>query len=223
MNLFTKFIAAFVVLMFSHHSSAYVFESDSTEDRDISFISMKATLSSKIIHFRWDVEREEKGAFFQIEKSTDKESWRKVTRVKSVGNHNQRHTYEVSEINFAEGVHEFFRIKRIDNSGKETVLDVVNINHPVLTNMLLVPIQGKVNKLMALSYDSKISGFVNISVVNEEGDVAFETQQEVVEGYNRLELNIKLYEGGNYVVKIRDAFDNKISKRLTIYNKRRKR
>ncbi|MCH2229393.1 MAG: hypothetical protein MK105_03530 [Crocinitomicaceae bacterium] len=223
MNLFTKFIAAFVVLMLSHHSSAYVFESDSTEDRDISFVSMVATLSSKIIHFRWDVEREKKGAYFQIEKSIDKETWKKVTRVKSIGNHNERHTYEVSEINFAEGAHEFFRIKRVDNLGKETVLDVVNVNHPVLTNMLLVPVQGKVNKLMSLSYDSKISGYVNVSVIDEEGVLAFETQQEVVEGYNRLELNIKLFDEGIYTVRIRDAFDNKISKRLTVYGKRRKK
>lgn len=222
MNLFTKFIAAFVVLMISHHSSAYVFESDSTEDRDINFVSMEATLSSKIIHFRWAVEREEKGAYFQIEKSTDNETWRKVSQVKSIGNHNERHTYEVSEINFAEGAHEFFRIKRVDNSGKESVLDVVNINHPVLTNMLLVPVQGKANKLMTLSYDSKISGYVNISVVNGDGELAFEVQQEVIEGYNRLELNIKLFDAGDYVVRIRDAFDNKASKRLTVYGKRRR-
>ncbi|MGB0914949.1 MAG: hypothetical protein ACPGVI_02705 [Crocinitomicaceae bacterium] len=223
MNLWTKIFMLFTMLTLSQFGFAFVYESDSTEDVDISFISMEATLSSKIIHFKWDVDREVKGAYFQIEKSTDKENWRKVTRVKSIGSHNERHTYEVSEINFAEGAHEFFRIKRVDNAGKETILDVVNINHPVLTNMLLVPVQGKVNKLMTLSYDSKISGYVNVSVMNESGDLAFETQQVVTEGYNRLELNIKLFDEGTYLVLIRDEFDNKISKRLTIYGKRRKR
>jgi hypothetical protein len=45
----------------------------------------------------------------------------------------------------------------------------------------------------------------------------------VTEGYNRLELNIKSFKEGVYFVLIKDDFENKLSKRLTIYGKRGKR
>jgi hypothetical protein len=216
---------AFLLILFSLVYSQVTFaigiDSDSTGNKDIEFVSMEATLSSKIIHFKWDVEKEVKGDYFLIEKSTDKQNWKRVTQVTSLGNHKERHTYEVSEINFAEGANEYFRIKRVDNMGNESILDMVNISHPVLTNLMLVPIEA--NKLMSISYDSKISSTARITVMNSEGEIAFEENQMVTEGYNRLELNIKSFKEGVYFVLIKDDFENKLSKRLTIYGKRGKR
>lgn len=217
-----RFLLVIFSLVLSQVALAVDSDSDTTENKDIKFVSMEATLSSKIIHFKWDVDQEIKGDYFLIEKSIDKENWKRVTQVTSLGNHQERHTYEVSEINFAEGANEYFRIKRVDNTGKESILDMVNISHPILTNMLLVPVNGKVNKLMGLSYDSKICGKATITVLDIDGDIAFEDDVEVSEGYNRFELNIKLFEQGVYRVLIRDDFDNKISKRLTIHGKRRR-
>jgi hypothetical protein len=208
-------------LVYSQVTFAIGIDSDSTGNKDIEFVSMEATLSSKIIHFKWDVEKEVKGDYFLIEKSTDKQNWKRVTQVTSLGNHKERHTYEVSEINFAEGANEYFRIKRVDNMGNESILDMVNISHPVLTNLMLVPIEA--NKLMSISYDSKISSTARITVMNSEGEIAFEENQMVTEGYNRLELNIKSFKEGVYFVLIKDDFENKLSKRLTIYGKRGKR
>ena len=129
------------VLCFSMFSfSSLAFDVDSTEDSSIDFLSMEATLSSKIVHFKWEVEAESKGDYFIIEKSIDQENWAEVKRVESIENHQDRHTYEVSEINFAEGVKEFFRIIRVDAYGSISELDRVNINQPVLTNMMLIPV-----------------------------------------------------------------------------------
>lgn len=217
-----RFLLVIFSLVLSQVTFAVESDSDTTQYKDIKFVSMEATLSSKIIHFRWDVEEEVKGDYFLIEKSIDQENWKRVTQVTSLGNHKERHTYEVSEINFAEGANEYFRIKRVDNTGQESILDMVNISHPILTNMLLIPVNGKVDKLVALSYDSKIISTAKITVLDIHGDIAFEDKIEVSEGYNRFELNIKLFEEGVYIVLVRDDFDNKISKRLTIYGKRRK-
>ena len=90
--------ATFIISSFS----VFGFEIDSTEDSSIDFVAIEATLSSKVIHFQWDVNTEKSGDYFIIEKSTDKVNWRKVSRVESIENHKERHTYSVSEINLAE-------------------------------------------------------------------------------------------------------------------------
>ena len=100
-------IALIVLCLYVFSFSSLALDVDSTEDSSIDFLSMEATLSSKIVHFKWEVEAESKGDYFIIEKSIDQENWKEVKRVESVENHQDRHTYEISQINFAEGVKEF--------------------------------------------------------------------------------------------------------------------
>ncbi|MFT6981939.1 MAG: hypothetical protein ACJAUD_000706 [Crocinitomicaceae bacterium] len=97
--------------------SSFAYDVDSTEESSIEFLSMEATLSSKIVHFKWEVSNESKGDYFIIEKSVDQSNWAEVKRVVSVENHLDRHTYEISEINFVEGIEgieEYFRILRVE-------------------------------------------------------------------------------------------------------------
>lgn len=192
-------------------------DSDTSGASSIKFEKMEATLSSRIIHFRWSVDAEANGDHFLIEKSLDQENWTAVTRVQSLKNHEEQHTYEISEINFAEGVNEFFRVVRVDQFGEKTELDRVNINRPVLTNILLIPTPRKVNKETTVSYDSMISSRGTIRIVSETGELVYEKSIYVAEGYNRYVIALKDFDSGNYQIVIRDEFDNKISKRLVVY------
>lgn len=202
--------------------SSLAYDVDSTEESSISFLSMEATLSSKIVHFKWEVEAESKGDYFIIEKSIDQENWAEVKRIESIENHDDRHTYEISEINFAEGAQEFFRILRVDAYGSISELDRIDINQPVLTNMLLIPVAHKINKELTVSYDSMISSNSHLRVYNQQGELVVQKNVSQSEGYNRLALSIKGFEKGDYKVIIEDQFGNKIARRLTVHGAKRK-
>ncbi len=196
-------------------------EGDSTTSSTIQLNHFEAVLAKKIVHFKWEVGREKKGDYFLIEKSINKKEWKQVSKVESIGNHENRHTYSISEINFAEGPEEFFRISRVDVSGKKEILDLVSINQPILQNMLLIPIKGKANKLMILSFDSMIASRGKITIMNEDGDIVFIKTILQIDGYNRYVLPIRNLNPGKFHVLIRDEYNNTISKNLTIYRKRK--
>jgi hypothetical protein len=191
-------------------------EGDSTLSK-ITFNNLEATLSARIIHFRWSVDSELNGDHFLIEKSLDQQTWSSVTKVSSIKSHDEQHTYEISEIDFAEGVNEYFRVVRVDANGNYTELDRVNISRPVLTNMLLLPVPRKVKKEMTISYDSMISSEGTLTVLNQEGGIIEEFEVSISEGYNRFELHLKNIAEGDYLVIVRDQYENKISKRLVVY------
>ena len=75
---------------------------DGLNPKEKATAEMEATPSARVVHFKWEVNAESQGDFFIIEKSLDQENWSEVRRVESIQNHNERHTYEISEINFAE-------------------------------------------------------------------------------------------------------------------------
>ena len=203
--------------------STFAFDIDSSEDSSIDFLSMEATLSSKIVHFKWQVEAESNGDYFIIEKSIDQENWVEIKRVQSIENHKDRHTYEISEINFAEGVQEFFRILRVDEYGAISELDRVDINQPVYSNMLLIPVAKKLNSDLNVSFDSLISSKGVLRVYNIDGEVLIEQKLDQSEGYNRTMLSIKSLVKGAYRIVIEDDFGNTISKSLTIHGSKKSR
>lgn len=191
---------------------------DSSEESSILFVQMKAVSSSKIVHFSWDVDEEQNGDHFIIEKSIDDgETWGRVSRVESIGNHNERHTYEISEINMIEGVTEYFRVSRVDIDGETKVLDAININHPILTNMKLIPNPKNVRKATTISCESLICSEGILKIFNRSGELVEKRKLDLSKGYNRCQIEIKKMDPGDYRVTIQDEFDNTLTKRLVVH------
>jgi hypothetical protein len=214
----------FLSLCFSFsNQSIFAFDIDSAGASSIEFSTLEATLSSRIVHFKWDVDAEKQGDYFIIEKSIDEVHWEEVKRVKSIGNHNERHTYEISEINFAQSPREFFRILRVDRSGMISELDRVDVNQPVLTNLILIPVPRKLKKEITISYDSMISSHGSLRVINEIGEEIVNRSLSSSDGYNRRVLNIKELPVGKYQVVIIDEFGNEINRSLVIHGNKGKR
>ena len=179
---------------------------------------MEAQPSSKIVHFSWEVESEQNGGTFLIEKSIDDGvTWTKVRSVQSIGTHNEQHTYRVSEINTVEEVNEYFRITRIDADGKMLVLDSVNVNHPILQNMKLIPDPKKANSSTTVSCESLICSEAKLEVYDMEGELVFIKNLDLLKGYNRYEVDLKRFDPGEYRVMIRNEYDNTMTKRLVVY------
>lgn len=196
----------------------YVWKIDSSEESSISFGHMTAIPSSKIVHFSWDVDEEQNGDHFLIEKSIDDgQTWQPVTRVESIGNHKERHTYKVSEINMVEGVSEYFRVSRVDIDGEKKVLDAVNIDHPILTNMKLIPNPKNVKKATTVSCESLICSDGEMTIYNKDGILIEKRNLSLSQGYNRCQIEVKNLAPGEYRVSIKDEFDNTLTKRLVVH------
>jgi hypothetical protein len=219
MKWFLFLLVSFFITTVSASEGLFLpFHIDSSEESSISFIQMKAVSSSKIIHFSWEVEQEQNGDHFIIEKSIDDgETWTQVTRVESIGNHKERHTYKISEINMIEGITEYFRIIRVDIDGEFQVLDAVNIDHPILYNMKLIPNPKNVKKATTISCESLICSDGVMKVYDNSGELILQKKMSISSGYNRCEIEVKNLSPGDYRVMIEDEFDNKLTKRLVVH------
>lgn len=219
-RLLTFLVCFYIFLPFN---SMCILSIDSTETDEISFVNMEAIISSKIIHFKWAVDTELNGDYFIIEKSIDKVFWYFVSRVESIENHEDQHTYEISAINFAEDHTEYFRIQRVNQKGERTFLDEIDVSRPVLSNMLILMVPGKTNKLINVSYDSFVKSSGEMIVINEFGEEVFTKKLNVIDGYNRLLLNISSFDKGRYSVIVKDNYGNRTSRPLVIYKNKGKK
>lgn len=220
MKLLLLFLTAFFCgFTLAAKNTFYISKIDSSEEKSsILFLQMTAIPSSKIIHFSWDVEEEKNGDHFLIEKSTDDgETWVKVSKVESLGNHKERHTYKVSEINMVEGIFEYFRVSRVDIDGEVKVLDAVNVDHPILTNMKLIPNPKNVKKATTISCESLICSEAVMRIFNRNGELIEKRDLNLSKGYNRCQIEVKNLDPGEYRVSIKDEFENTLTKRLVVH------
>lgn len=217
-SLYYTLVALLISFSSSGHNCLYVI--DSTEDFTFQLSNFEAVVSSKIVHFKWDVniEKRNKNKFI-IEKSIDKINWKEVKEVESIGDHKTTHTYKVSEINFVEGVKEYFRISKENSRGEREELDMIEINQPILSNMLVLPPSKKATTELVVSYDSMIDSKGVLYVKNESGDIVYQRSMPFDEGYNRAELKLNKLEKGSYIVVLRDEYGNKVSRTFNTYKK----
>ena len=217
-TLLSSILVIVFTLIFSIVNAFDSTDSDSSRVSSIQFGELHAVVSSRIVHFKWEVDWENNGDYFVIEKSIDSgESWTQIAKVKSLENHKERHTYEISEINMAQEAVELFRISRIDSEGDQEVLDFVDINHPILSNIKLIQDPKRVNKSITVSWESMIESRGFISIYNEKGDLKFYDNLTLSDGYNRLELVTKGFDPGRYTVVVKNEFDDGITKTLVIH------
>lgn len=208
-----------ILILFNMVAFAGSEEGDSSATSQIEFVSFKAIVSSKIVHFSWEVQSETRGDHFEIEKSVDMEQWVLLSRVESIVSHREQHTYKISEINLPEAAYEYFRIVRVDKDQVRTVLDVVNINQPVLSDMWLLAEKNKFNKQINVAFNSMICAEAEIKLLNADQELIRVKHLNVNSGHNKTPLIIKNLTEGNYTILIRDEFGNEITRPLVIRKK----
>lgn len=116
-----------------------------------------------------------------------------------------------------EGITEYFRVLRVDVDGETKVLDAVNINHPILYNMKLIPNPKNVRKATTISCESLICSDGIMKIYNSSGELVQKRKLNLSKGYNRAQIEVKQLDPGEYRVTIFDEFDNKLTKRLVVH------
>lgn len=172
----------------------------------IDYVQMTATPAAKVVHIKWLVNRESGGNVFRIEKSVDEKTWKKITEVPSLSNHDELHTYTTSEINLPEGIKEFFRLTRVDKNGVAEVLDETSISHTALSGLFLIPSSKYDKDEVIFSCNSLIKTSIRLSVMDVDGKVKREEVHTFQAGYNRIVLEAQSFPPGTYILVLTDGF-----------------
>lgn len=205
-------LLTFAIFFATAHLSAQ--EQDSSA---IDYIKMELQSFKNSVNIKWEVSTESGGDHFVIEKYISENNWQRKTAEDSKKDHIFYQTYEKSITNYAQKHVELFRIIRVDAKGVSTVLDTAKVYHPVLSNIKLEQVPGKLNKEVWVTYKCLKEESVNISIINLEGDIFYDKYYDAELGDNTVLIKIKKLKPGQYQIVVRDEMDNKLTKLLRVY------
>ena len=156
----------------------------------------------------WTTLTEQNNKGFELQRSANGKDFSMVAFIESKaidGNSSSAITYEFTDIKpFA--ANSFYRLKQVDKDGKSILSDVVFLkgrqpNSLALSNVYPNPAKSNVNLVLAAPALTKVS----VIVTDVAGKLMMQQAAQLLNGENRLSLNVNALPPGTYLIKAAGA------------------
>ncbi len=168
----------------------------------IEMLNFDVTYNGNNVELNWKTASEINNSHFDIERSADGKTFKKIATIEGNGTSNVSHEYKYVD---ADGVSGgiYYRLKQVDYDGLYEYSEVKYVyasNSNDVMNVYPNPAENSVT-LEFNSYQGKAK---SISFMNSLGQVLLEKQIDVVNGANKVEVDINSLPKGNYFILLKE-------------------
>ncbi len=154
----------------------------------IQLTSFTGSYSNGVADLNWQTSQEINSNYVELFRSFDGIDFVSVTKVKSAGNSNTIRNYSFQDhIVNASGSHVYYRLKQVDNNGKETFSSIVSLSTGVAKGVSIFP--NPFTKNFTVSLGSTKTTFATLKVLNTGGQLLYTTIINLNKGNNSIVIN----------------------------------
>jgi hypothetical protein len=155
------------------------------------------------VELKWKTATEVNNSGFTIERKSETTSWKQVGYVKGSGNSNQPREYSFTDLP-AGDIKFQYRLKQIDNNGKYTYSDLVNIILNVPVNYSLEQnYPNPFNPTTNIRFELPEATHVTIKIFNLLGqEIGTLINGDLAAGYQSVTFDASRYASGTYVYRL---------------------
>lgn len=155
------------------------------------------------VNLHWETESENNSNFFVVERSIDGKNFTPLGNVKAAGNSTIKQNYSFRDLTATSAGYNkvFYRLKQVDINGKYSYSFVIqaSLTNTGVSNMLNPYLSGNT---LHIRYVVTNADVVNIQVLNTNGQVVAERNQETAEGLNTATMDFSSMPSGIYIVRV---------------------
>ena len=148
----------------------------------------------------WSTSNEINTAAFEIERSTDGTMFIPIGKVAAAGQSNETVHYSFADHNFTASSN-YYRLKMMDNDGKFSFSEVINIKQASKQPALTV-YPNPVETVMNVRFNTSKAGQVQLSISDVAGRVLSTSNHTALIGNNNFTINTTGLPRGVYVIKL---------------------
>ncbi len=168
----------------------------------VTMTEFKAVYSGGISRLSWNTAQEINSSHFEIERSTDGNSFTRLGNVAAIGSSTIKTNYAFNDIHPATGIN-YYRLKMVDKDGKFTYSNIVTVNVSIKGNTLTAiypsPFVDKVNVTVA----NETATRAEVEIFDNTGKLAVKYTTAVNKGVNNITIeNLDKLAKGIYIIKV---------------------
>jgi hypothetical protein len=161
----------------------------------VELISFNGTCKEGMVNLLWQTASEFNSSHFDVEKSTDGETWRVLATIPSAGTSNELLTYQTVDNNGTSGSN-YYRLRQVDIDGKEKLYDPINVSCVETTAGYFTSYPNPSgNEFQVVVNNKEILGACTLNIVDVNGKVIDQRTIEMKDGINMFVINQELNPG----------------------------
>ncbi|MBE2281295.1 MAG: T9SS type A sorting domain-containing protein [Ignavibacteriaceae bacterium] len=184
----------------------------------VELTSFNALVLGKTVRLSWNTATETENYGFEVERSTDKESWTKLGFLEGAGNSNSPKDYNYSDATVTNGKY-YYRLKQIDYSGSYEYSKTleVDMNKPVKFE-LTQNFPNPFNPATTISFSTPNAVPTTLKVYDAAGSQVAELFNSITEAGMKyqLEFNANDLSSGTYFYELRAGEFREVRKMLLL-------
>ena len=161
------------------------------------FTKVEAGCNTNGTIVKWSTASEFNSSYFELQRSTDGNSWSRVSSTKGAGNSSSLHAYQLyDQVNGAA----FYRIKEVDIDGQFTYTSIVKSNCKFSgLGVIIYPVPAR--NILNLDIASDRNVKTHLMIVDGVGKTVRSVDVNLSQGNNTLQLNLNGLAGGEYILR----------------------
>jgi len=163
----------------------------------VQWISFTARKKERSVLLSWETAQEQNSKNFEIERSSDGRTYKRIGSVSAAGNSNSIIGYSYTDDMPFKGL-SYYRLKQIDLDAKFTYSEVAKVNFEAVEKLLVFPNPATDQLTIQLPSNSR---FTSTHVLDASGKLVL--QKQMTSGSGKLELDIRSLSPGWYVIQLR--------------------
>ena len=161
----------------------------------VELVSFTGACDNGVISLSWQTASEFNSSHFDVEKSRDGENWQLLSTIASAGTSNELISYQTADHNAIDG-NNYFRLRQVDNDGKEKLYDPINVSCSEVTTGYFSSFPNPSGSAFQVIVNNKdLIGVCTLNMVDATGKVIEQREIEVKDGINMFVVNQELTPG----------------------------
>lgn len=158
---------------------------------------------------KWQTSQESNSSYFGIERSNDGSNFVEVGRVNAAGNSSLISNYQFTDKQPVNGTN-FYRLRVVDKDHSFKFSEVVSVKNTVASKLNLYPNPAK--SMVTVELQSVKAEGVQLSVTNAAGAKVISMETKLINGLNKINVDVSKLPNGIYYLNIQSEGRNEIQK-----------
>ena len=212
------FGANYIQVGVSSFSSFYLHGSKSIAPLPVELINFTATaINNEYIHLDWATALEINNDGFELQRSTDAQNWTNIAWINGNDNSTTAKFYSHNDMQVAQNITHYYRLKQIDNDGQFEYSNIVNAtltgSNSSFNVLEFVP--NPTVDMTTLLISSGVSQDIKVVIYNSIGQEVQTGNHTLNIGMNQIKFDVNLLSAGTYMATVTSGNEIR-TKRLVI-------
>jgi hypothetical protein len=212
------FVAKYIELGVTSFSRFYLHGSKSIAPLPVELTNFTATaINNEYIHLDWATALEINNDGFELQRSTDAQNWTNIAWINGNDNSTTAKFYSHNDMQAAQNITYYYRLKQIDNDGQFEYSNIVNAtltgSNSSFNVLEFVP--NPTVDMTTLLISSGVSQDIKVVIYNSIGQEVQTGNHTLTVGMNQITFDVNLLAAGTYMATVTSGNEVR-TKRLVI-------